>query len=385
MGRVYAASVGYTPVGDHWNKSINDLAVEAGLKAIGDSTGVRPEQVVVGNMFSGASSRQEHLGALVVNGLGLTGIAGLKVEAACASGGMAVNVGYAMVRSGIAGAVLVIGVEKMRDLEPGDVAQALCMAESAEYTQFFGASFVALNGMLARLYMYEYDVPRDDLSSFPVLAHRNAVNSPHAQFRKPISYEDVARSMIVSDPLRLLDCAPIGDGAAAVLLVGEDHAGDVKGPLVEVIGSASATSRFSFYERDDMLDFAATRIATRRALEASGLGMSDVDYLEIHDAFSVVAALSVEALGVSKRGFGAKEARDGKFDPDGELPTNCFGGLKGRGHPVGATGVYQVAEAYLQLAGKAGACQVKSPSVAVTHNVGGVDTTAVVNVLRRKE
>ncbi len=336
-------------------------------------------------MFSAASSRQEHLGALLTNALGLTGLPAFKVESACASGGMAAYVGYNMVKSGNADSVLVVGVEKMRDLEPSEVSQALCMAESAEYTQFFGASFVSLNAMLARLYMHEFDVSRDDLSAFPVLAHRNAAGAAHAQFRKEVTYEDVARSMVVSDPLRLLDCAPVGDGAAAILLASEKLAGELNSPLVEVASGASATNRFSFYERDDMLDFAATRTASRRAIETAGVRMKDINYLELHDAFSVVACLSVEALGLSKRGFGAKDARDGKFDRRGAVPTNCFGGLKGRGHPVGATGAYQLAEAYLQLSEKAGPCQVPDATVGLTHNVGGVDTTAVVHVLRRVE
>ncbi|MBI2183788.1 MAG: hypothetical protein HYU39_02385 [Thaumarchaeota archaeon] len=383
MSRVYVASVGYTTVGDHWNKSILDLAIEAGFQALTGAPKVKPEQLVVGNMFSGLSSRQEHLGALVVNGLGLTGLPGFKVEAACASGGMASLAVFNMLKAGQIDSALVVGVEKMRDLDPGEVSQALCAAESAEYTQFFGASFVSLNAMLARLYMYEFDVSRDDLSAFPVLAHRNAVNATHAQFRKEVSYEDVARSMVISDPLRLLDCAPVGDGAAALLLVSEDLAGQVKGPLVEMAAAESATNRFSLYERDDMLDFAATRLAAHKALKSAGLSINDVDYLEVHDAFSVVASLSVEALGLSKKGQGARDAREGKYARENGLATNCFGGLKGRGHPVGATGVYQLAETYLQLAHKAGPNQVDDASVGLAQNVGGVDTTAVVHVLRR--
>lgn len=383
MGRVFVAGVGLTKIGDHWTKSLTDLAVEAGFKAIESVDGAAPDQVVVGNMFSSMSSRQEHLGPLVSNGLGLVGVPAFKVEAACASGGAAVNVGYASIKSGLADEVLVVGVEKMRDLEPAEVSEALCMAESAEYTQFFGASFVSLNAMLARLYMHEYDVSREELSAFPVLAHQNAATAEHAQFRKVITYEDVARSALVSDPLRLLDCAPVGDGAAAVLLLNEEKADEYRAKQVEIVGSASATNRFSLYERDDLLDFAATRQATRQALSQAHCALQEMDFIEIHDAFSVVAALSVEAMGLSKSGEGARDARTGKFDRAGEKPLNTFGGLKGRGHPVGATGAFQVAEAYLQLTGRAGRNQVGDATLGLTHNIGGVDTSAAVHVLRK--
>ncbi len=383
LGRVYIAGVGLTKVGDHWGKSITDLAVEAGFKTLQMAHPVQPDHVVVGNMFSAYSSRQEHLGALVANGLGLTGLPAYKVEAACASGGAAANVGYNLVKSGEAQAVLVIGVEKMRDLEPAEVSEALCMAESAEYTQFFGASFVSLNALLARLYMQEYNVSRDELSSIPVLAHKNASTAEHAQFTKTITTDDVARSMMVSDPLRLLDCAPVGDGAAAILMVSEGNDQIPASGMVEVLSSVVATSRFSFYERDDMLDLDATKQAAQRALKAAGISISDVDFVEVHDAFSVIGALSLEALGFSKKGEGARDAKAGRFDREGTLPVNTFGGLKARGHPVGATGIYQLAEAFLQLTRKAGQNQVKRARYALAQNIGGVDTTATVHVLAK--
>jgi acetyl-CoA acetyltransferase len=334
-------------------------------------------------MFSAYSSSQEHVGAMLADTLGLDSRPAFKVESACSSGATAFNVACSLLRSGSADSVLVVGVEKMKDLDTAGASQALAMAESAEYTQFVGATFAALNGLLARYYMEQQDVSRDELSAFPIVSHRNALTAEHAQFRKAITATDVASSQVIADPLRLFDCAPIVDGAAAALLVNDNSVSRVRAPLVEVLGGGLATNRFSLYERDDMLKFLATQKAFKAAIQQASLPTSKVDFMETHDAFSVVAALSLEAMGVSRRGRAAKEAKNGKFDLNGDLPINTFGGLKARGHPVGATGVYQIAEAYLQLTDQAGKNQVEEADFAVTQNVGGVDTSSAVHVLGR--
>jgi acetyl-CoA acetyltransferase len=382
MGRVVVASVGYTKVGDHWDKSILDLAVEASKKALKPYPNIKPDVIIVGNMFSGQSSKQEHLGALLASALNLVGTPAFKVEAACASGGVAFNLGYRMVRSGEAASAIVVGVEKMRDLDVPEVSLALSMAESAEYTQFIGASFLSLNAMLARLYQETYNVTRDELSAFPVLAHRNAATAEHAQFRKAVTVEDVSRSPLVSDPLRLLDCAPIGDGAAAVLLTSDELLNEED--VVEVLSSKISTNIFSVYEREDLLTFSATKDAASKAFSEAGISVEDVDVLEIHDAFSVTAALSVEAMGFSKPGEGAKDAAAGVYSLRGRYPALTFGGLKARGHPVGATGLYQIAELWLQLKGRGGLNQVEGCRIGVAQNIGGVDTTSVVTVLAKR-
>jgi acetyl-CoA acetyltransferase len=381
--KVYIASVGLEKIGDHWDRSLLDLAVGASMAAMNRAKGVKPQQILVGNMFSSTGASQEHLGALLASSLGLNGIPAYKVEAACASGSTAFNVAYSMLKSGAIDSALVVGVEKMRDLEPDEVSLALAMAESAEYTQFVGASFAALNGLLARYYMEQLNVTRDELSSIPVLSHANAVTAEHAQFRKAITPDIVAKSAIIADPLRLFDCAPVGDGAAAALLVSDRSVGQVKKNMVEVLGGAMATTEFSIYERKDMLRFDATARAFKGAMSQASLPASKVQMVEIHDAFSVVGALSLEAIGFSKRGMGARDAKDGKFNLNSELSVNTFGGLKARGHPVGATGMYQIAEAYLQLTDHAGKNQVKDLDYAVTQNIGGVDTTSAVHVFGR--
>ena len=379
--KAYVASVGFTPVGDHWDKSLLDLAVEAARGAQKPLGKRAPDQIIVGNMFSSVGANQEHLGAYLASALGVSGVPAYKIEAACASGGSAFNVGYNLVRSGAIDTALVVGVEKMRDLEPEEASQALAMAESAEYTQFVGATFAALNGLLARYYMEQLNVTRDELSSIPVLDHANAVTAAHAQFRKAITPDVVSRSSMIADPLRLFDCAPVGDGAAAALIVSDSALQGAK--PVEILGGKIATNNFSIYERDDMLDFRATREAFKGAMEQAGLVPKKLGLVEVHDAFSVVGALSLEAMGFSKRGQGSKDAKAGKYGRGGELPINTFGGLKARGHPVGATGMYQIAEAYMQLTDQGGKNQVEGAEYAATQNIGGVDSTSAVHVFGR--
>ena len=381
LKKVLIAGASLTKVGDHWNKSILDLAVEAGSAALKDAGITVPDQIVVGNMFSSFSSWQENLGAIIADSLMLQGTPALKVESSGASGAMACNVADSIIRSGQANSVLVIGVEKMRDMEPNDAVHATSLGESASFTQFFGISQTAMCALLTRLYMQEFEISRDELSVFPVIAHKNAVPAEHAQFRKAITTTDVSRSMPVSDPLRLLDCAPVGDGAAAVVLCSEN--GQAENAKAEISASAASTDSLNFFQKDDMFDFMATRRALAKALAFAGLSIKDIDFAEINDSYSSVAALSVEALGFSKRGEGTRDAKEGKFDLNGKIPISTFGGLKGRGNPVGATGVYQMVEAYRQLIGTAGANQVKNAKIGLLHNMGGIDSSAAVHILRR--
>jgi acetyl-CoA acetyltransferase len=381
--KAYVASVGFTKIGDHWESSLLDLAVEAGRKALKGAPGLRPQQLFVGNMFSSVAASQEHLGALLANALGLTGIPAMKVESACSSGASAFNVAYSMVRTGAIDSALVVGVEKMRDMEGESVSKALCMAESAEWTQFVGATFASLNALLARRYVDEMNVSRDELSAIPVIDHTNGVAAEHAQFRKAITPEVVARSAMIADPLRLFDCAPTGDGAAAALLVNDNAASSQKTKMVEVLGGSVRTAEFSVYQRKDMLRFGATEEAFKIATEMAGVSPKKLKFAEIHDAFSATGALCLEAMGFSKRGMGAKDAAAGKYNMNSELSINTFGGLKARGHPVGATGMYEISEAYLQLTDQAGKNQVKDADFGVTQNVGGVDTTSAVHIFGR--
>jgi acetyl-CoA C-acetyltransferase len=382
LTKVFVASAGLTQVGEHWRKSIIDLMVEASLGAMNEVPDAKPDRIVVGNMFSGVGASQEQLGALLASQLNLIGVPAYKVEAACGSGGAALHNGYLAIKAGESDAVLVCGVEKMKDIDVGRVTSALAMADSAEYTQFPGATFISINALTHAMYVKKYAIPREEMAGFPVLGHRNAALSKHAMFKKAITVEDVLRSPLISDPIRLMDSSPVCDGAAAVLLLSERKAKEVKKDLVEMAASEVAANIFTIYERPDPLDYVATRAATKRALEKTGLRIQRMDFMETHDAFSVTGALALETMGVCNEGGAPHDVSNGRFDLTGELPLNTFGGLKGRGHPVGATGVYQVAEAFLQLAGRAEKNQVKGAKIGMTHNMGGVDTTTAVHILR---
>jgi acetyl-CoA C-acetyltransferase len=383
VSKVFVASAGLVQVGEHWRKSILDLMAEASLSAMNALPDAKPERVIVGNMFSGVGSSQEHLGALLASQINLIGVPAYKVEASCGSGGAAVHNGFLSIKAGESDVVLVCGVEKMKDLDVGRITGALAMADSAEYTQFPGATFISLNALTHSLYLKKYNVSREEMAGFPVLGHRNAALSKHAMFKKAITVEDVLRSPLISDPIRLMDSSPVCDGAAALILLSERKARELDAAAVELVASEVATNIFSIYERPDPLDYLATRTAAKRALDRTGLKLEQMDFMETHDAFSVTGALTLESLGISKPGKAPHDVSSGRFDLTGALPLNTFGGLKGRGHPVGATGVYQVAEAYLQLSDKAERNQVKGAKLGLTQNMGGVDTTTSVHILRR--
>jgi acetyl-CoA C-acetyltransferase len=378
---VYITDVGYTKVGDHWKSSLSDLAFESARKIVSQSS-LKPEGIVVANALSEISSSQQNLGPLIADSLHLEGVETLEVEAAGASGAAAFNVALNMIRSGQWQSALVVGTEKMRDIEPAKVTLAQTLSERAEYSQFFGVSFASLNALLARMYMAENNVTREKLSAFPVIAHRNSSTSEHAQFRKRFSAEEVSRSEIVSDPLRVLDCAPVGDGAASIFLVsGEKLESHQRENGVAVLSSGSASGTVNFFEREKMLEFSSTALAAERALREAGLSIEDIDLFEIHDSYSIIAALVVEALGLSKPGRACEDAASGRFDLNGEFPISTFGGMKGRGYPIGAAGLYQLCEAFLQLSRKAGFNQVPRARQALVHSMSGIDASCFVHVL----
>lgn len=376
---VHIIGYGCTPVKEHWDKGIRELAFEAALKALEKAGIDKVDALVVGNMSSGVLAGQEHLGALIADELGMSGISALKVEAACASGGAAVHSAYAMVKSGAYKRVLVVGVEKMTDKLTPQVTSALAMAEDQRFTVSpTGVSFVALNALLHRLYMERYGVKPEEVAAFAVNDHKHAVNSPHAQYRNEITVEQVMKSPMVADPIHLLESSPIGDGAAAVVLSSEPE-GDSS---VEIAASVAATDVFCLFSREDMLSLRATVLAAKKAYEQAKISPEDVDVLEVHDAFSILGAIALEDLGFAERGQGAKMAYEGETLIGGKLPTNTFGGLKARGHPVGATGVYQIVELCMQLSNEAGKNQVPDANVGLAQNVGGVGGTVVIHVLR---
>ena len=376
----YISKIGYIKVGDHWSSSLTELAYEAS-KNILKQRSIEPEVLIVSNAFSEVTSSQSNLGPLIADSLGLDGVDSFKVESSGASGSAALHVAVSMLRSGQADSVLVLGVEKMRDLDPSKLLPAQGISESADYAQFFGISFSSLNALLTRLYMNEYNISRHDLSAFPVISHTNSSTAQHAQFKKKFTVEEVSSSELVADPLRVLDCAPVGDGAAAVLLVGEKYAGRDKSS-VEIIASESvSSSSSSFFGRDRSIHFGSTAEAARKALKRSGLSIDDIDFFEIHDSYSILAALSVEAIGLAESGKACKEAASGKFDLKGKHPRSTIGGMKARGYPIGAAGIYQICEAYMQLTGSAGPNQVPGSRNGLIQALSGIDSSCFIHVL----
>jgi len=383
MRKVFIVGVGMTRIGRRFDKSIADLVAEASFNAIDDARGEKPQAVVVGNMMASSLYQQDNLAALVTESIGARGLGGFHVEAACGSGGHAVVAGYSLVASGLYDIVLVVGVEKMCDYPTAKVNAALAQAADAEHEVVYGVSFAALNALVMRLYMSTYGASREALALWPVRMHEYASQNPYAQLRFRITVEDVLRSPIIADPIRLLDASPIGDGAAALILASEDVAKKLSDTPIEICGVGLSNDALDLSSRRDLLDPLSIRLAAERAYRMARIEPKDVDVAEIHDAFTITAMLSIEGLGFSERGQAWRDVEDGRFAAGDKPSINLSGGLKARGHPVGATGVYQVAEIAMQLRGDFPGTKAGSPTIGLALNFGGVATSSSVIVLRR--
>ena len=387
MRKAVIIGAGMVPVGEHWKLSLRDIAVEALLNAMDDAGIDKVDSLYVGNMASGSFVEQENLGALIADWAGLGHIPAVKVEAACASGGAAVQEGAKAVLSGLEDVVAVVGVEKMTDAWPSDATRYLAYAADADWELFHGASFVALNALIMRLYMKAYGYTEEDLALFAVNAHANGAKNPYAMFKRPITVETVMKSPYVADPLKLFDASPVCDGSAAVIITTPEKAKELGVPKekwVEIAGMGRSIDTINLANREDFLTLKAARVAADRAYRMAGVEAKDIDFFEVHDAFTVMAALSLEALGVAEKGEGAKLAKEGQIAIDADYPIQTMGGLKSRGHPVGATGVYQTVEAVLQLRGEAPeGIQVPDAEVGLTQNIGGTGSNITVNLFRR--
>ncbi|WP_456444217.1 thiolase domain-containing protein [Thermococcus sp.] len=385
MKKAVIIGAGMVPVGEHWRLSLRDMAVEALLNAMDDAGIDKVDSLYVGNMASGSFIEQENLGALIADWAGLGNIPAVKVEAACASGGAAVQEGAKAILSGLEDVVAVVGVEKMTDAWPSDATRYLAYAADADWELFHGASFVALNALIMRLYMKKYDYTEEDLALFAVNAHANGAKNPYAMFKRPIKVETVLKSPYIADPLKLFDASPVCDGSAAVIITTPEKAKELGVPKekwVEIAGMGRAIDTINLANRENPLRLRAAEVAAKRAYRMAGITAKDINFFEVHDAFTVMAALSLEALGVAERGKGAMLAKEGRIAIDADYPIQTMGGLKSRGHPVGATGVYQTVEAVLQLRGMA-PNQVPDAEIGLTQNIGGTGSNITVNVFRR--
>ena len=384
MTDVVIAGIGQTPVGEHWDLSIRELALQAIEAAISDAGGIQPQALFVSNMLAPAISGQAHLGTLVADFAGLTGIEAVTVEGAGASGGLALRQAYMMVSAGAADAVLVCGIEKLTDKTGSGVEAAIASAVDSDYEAVQGLTPTAQAALIMQRYLHEFDLGHESLAWFPVTAHANGVSNPYAMFRRAIKVESYTRAGTASDQLNMFDIAPNADGSAALLLTRRDLLPPpYTRPLVRISGSSSVSDTLALHDRTDPLTFRAARLSAERALRQAGILPADIDFFELFDAYSIYAALSLEAAGFAERGAGWQLARDGKINLDGPLPISTFGGLKARGNPGGATGIYQVVEAVTQLRGKAKDNQVKDARRALVQCLGGPASSAATHVIER--
>ncbi len=384
MKRVAVIGVGLTKFGELWDASFSQLFVEAGTRAINDAgiDGTDVDALYVGNMSGGRFIDQEHISCLIADYAGLTPIPATRVEAACASGGLAIRQGVMAILSGMHEVVVVGGVEKMTDLSTERTTQTLATASDSEWEAFMGMTFPGLYAMMARRHMHEYGTTREQLAMVAVKNHENALHNPYAQFHVRITVEQVLGSPLVADPLRLLDCSPITDGAACVVLASEERAKEFTDSPVFITGSGQASSSIALHSRESITFVDATYNAGQEAYARAGRSPAEVQVAEVHDAFTIGEILAIEGLGLVERGEGGRATEEGETAIGGRIPVNTSGGLKAKGHPVGATGVAQVVEVVLQLRGEAGKRQVDA-DVGLAHNVGGSGGTAVVHILER--
>ncbi len=380
MREVAVIGAGMTKFGELWGKSIKDIFVEAAIKAIEDAGVDHIDSMYVGSMSSGLFVGQEHLGAVMADYLGVTPIPSTRVESACASGGVSFRQAYLEVASGQSDIVLAGGVEKMTD--GADVTDTLATAADQEYEVYQGITFPGLYAMIANAHMHQYKTKREHLAAVAVKNHRNGAKNPNAQFRSEITIDKVLNSTLVADPLRLLDCSPVSDGGAAVILCSMDIAKKITKYPVRVKASAQASDTIALHSRGSLTSLAAVSRAAEKAYKLANLKPENIDFAEVHDCFSIAEIVVTEDLGFFDKGCGGPSVEEGLTSLEsGKIPINTSGGLKSKGHPVGATGIAQIIELYEQLQGKAGARQVKNAHIGMAQNMGGSGASCVIHIL----
>lgn len=384
MQEIIIAGLGLTAAGEHWDASLRDLGYHAIDAALKDAGGLRPQALFVGNMLAPNLSHQAHLGALLADFSGLAGIEAVTIEAADASGAAALRQACLAIKSGLVDTALAVGVEKFTDQVGPGVEAALATTSDSDYEAVQGVTPTAQAALLMKRYLHEHRAPADGLAGFPLVAHANGSGNPNAMFQKAIKPQAYAAAAMVSEPLNLFDVAPLADGAAALVLTRRDLLpADWPHPLVRVAGSATASDTLALHDRKDLLSFSAAQLSAARALAQAGLTLDDIHLFEYHDSYSIYAALALEAVGFADRGSGWLLAAEGAIALGGRIPCATMGGLKARGFTGGASGLYQAAEATLQLRGGAGVNQVADARNALVQALGGPASTAVAHVLQR--
>jgi acetyl-CoA C-acetyltransferase len=383
MRRVAIVNYGLTKVDRHWKKSLKELFGDAAKVALDNSKVTNLDALIVGNMCASDLSDQNNIGALLADYLCINPTTAYRVEAACGSGAAAVLAAYTAVASGMYDIVMAGGIEKLSDGVGRDTTLSLGKAADAEYELFYGSSFVSLNALIMNHYMHIYHTPRDAFADFAVLMHKNGSKNPYAQLPFEITREIVLNSDKIADPITLYDCAPVGDGAAAMILCPLEEAPKYSDNYVEISGLAGATDTINISSRSDLLSFNSTVVAADKAYKMAKITPGDIDVAEIHDTFTITGAISLEDLGFSEKGKFNKLLAEGAFEPGGIVAVNPSGGLKSRGHPVGATGAYQIVEVAMQLVGDAGKTQVPDAEIGLAQNIAGSGSSTFVTILRR--
>ncbi len=384
MRKVAIIGIGQTPVSESWEQSIREIAGEAVFAVLQDAGRPEADGLFIGNMLSGLLSRQEQLGALVADWVGMRGRDAFKVEACCGSGAAALRMATMAVASGEMDSAIAMGVEKMTETKGAETTAALATAADADYEIIHGLSFVAINALVMQRYLYQYKWSHTDFAPFSINAHANAMHNPCARLHEVVTEKQYHKARMIADPINLLDASPIGDGAAALYIVPADSVPySVPGrPRIVIAGSGAATDSLAVHDRHNPIWLSAAEQSAKQAYQQAGVGPQDIDLFELHDAFSIMAALSLEACGFAVPGQGPRLGLDGQIGPGGRVPIATRGGLKARGHPVGATGVYQVVEVVQQLRGECGPTQVPAARIGMAQNIGGSGATIITHILK---
>lgn len=379
MRDVAIIGVGMTKFGELWDMGIRDMFAEAAIKAMDDAGVKKLDAMYVGAMSSGLYTAQEHIASVMADYIGQRGVASTRVESACASGGLSVKSAYLDVASGMSDIVLAGGVEKMWDADDGSAI--LATASDQEWEAFNGVTFPGLYAMMARVYMEKYGLTREELAQVPIKNHKHSVHNPHAQYPFEIDLKTVLNSSMVADPFRLMDCSPITDGAAAVILCPLDRAKEFTDKPVKIKGIGHASGPIALHDHKDLTRLEAVHSAAQKAYKMAGVSPKDIQFVEVHDCFSIAEVIVAEELGFFEYGKAGKAIANGEATYGGKIVINPSGGLKAKGHPVGASGVAQIIEAVIQLQGKAGKRQVPNAKIGMTQNMGGSGGSCVIHIL----
>ncbi len=385
MRDVAIIGIGETKIGELWDRSLRELGIEAGLKALQDAgvSGEDVEKMYIGNMSAGKLIDQEHVAPLIADYAGLSHIPSTRVESGGASGGMALSEGYKSVASGMSDIVVVGGAEKMTDVGEDEAKKILSSTADQEWETVFGATFESLYAMIARYHMEKHGTTREQLAEVAVKNHSNAAKNPNAQFPRETTKDFVMGAPDVSEPLGMFDCAPLSDGGAALVLCPADRVDEFEGEPVEIVSTGEGGDTMAVHEREDIGTLKSTERAARAAYERAGIKAEDIDFAEVHDNFTISEILAIEDLGFFDKGEGGPATEGGRTRLNSDISINTSGGLKAKGRPVGAVGISQAVEAVQQLRGDAGERQVEDAEYGLTHNMGGTGASSVVHIFRR--